>query len=174
MIGIDIIENFNPAAARFVELRKGDATALEFEDGSFDFVFSYHALEHIPDYRKACEEMARVLSPIGGYCIGTPNRLRLVGYLGSKDATLWQKFAWNSADWSARFRGRFRNEYGAHAGYSAEELSNELGRVFGIVTDVTREYYLALYRRHQELVATIWKFRMDKWIMPSVYFVGRK
>lgn len=172
--GVDIVENFDPRAARFVELRKCDATQLDYEDGSFDFVFSYHALEHIPNYRTALKEMARVLKPDGGYCVGTPNRLRLVGYLGSKDATFAQKFAWNCAEWRARLQGRFRNEYGAHAGFSAEELSSELGRVFGNVKDVSKEYYLTLYRRHHRLLSMAWNLRMQELVIPSIYLTGRK
>jgi len=41
---------------------KGDATALEFADASFDLVFCAEVLEHIPPDRlqKACDEMSRV------------------------------------------------------------------------------------------------------------------
>ena len=39
---------------------KGDATRLEFADNSFDCVFCAEVLEHIPDVRKACREIARV------------------------------------------------------------------------------------------------------------------
>lgn len=61
-----------------MHLQRGDATSLDFADGRFDCIYSFHALEHIPDYRKALQEMRRVLAPGGTYCIGTPNRLRLV------------------------------------------------------------------------------------------------
>ena len=41
---------------------KGDATALEFDSGSFDLVFCAEVLEHIPgsSLEKACAEIARV------------------------------------------------------------------------------------------------------------------
>lgn len=38
----------------------GDATRLDFPDGAFDCVFCAEVLEHIPDVRKACSEIARV------------------------------------------------------------------------------------------------------------------
>ncbi len=42
-----------------------DATALRFEDGAFDHVYSFHAIEHIFDIRRALSEMARVIVPGG-------------------------------------------------------------------------------------------------------------
>lgn len=59
--GIDLDTRFDPEAARHARLMQGDATALAFDDESFDIVYSYHALEHIPDYHKALDEMRRVL-----------------------------------------------------------------------------------------------------------------
>jgi ubiquinone/menaquinone biosynthesis C-methylase UbiE len=38
----------------------GDITRLQFPDNSFDLVFCAEVLEHIPDYRKAAAELARV------------------------------------------------------------------------------------------------------------------
>lgn len=46
-------------------VRHMKAEALEFEDGSFDFVVSVHAIEHIPELEMALSEMARVLRPGG-------------------------------------------------------------------------------------------------------------
>jgi SAM-dependent methyltransferase len=174
VIGIDIVSNFDVAAATVVSLETGDATALRFGDGSFDFVYSYHALEHIPDFRKALSEMNRVLSDEGGYCVGTPNRARLVGYLGSKDATLSQMLAWNAADWRARLQGRFRNEFGAHAGFTSDELAAELRTAFGDVTDISLDYYRTVYARQQSLVRSIHSSGLSKLLFPSVYFMGVK
>src|SRR5215213_3080215 len=47
--GIDVTDSFDPAADQIANLQIGDAMSLEFRDESFDFVFSYHALEHISD-----------------------------------------------------------------------------------------------------------------------------
>ena len=88
VFGIDINPSFDPVAAEKAELWKGDVTSLEFEDDYFDFVYSYHALEHIPDYRKALFEIRRVLIKDGAYFIGTPNRLRLLGYILIKTTPL--------------------------------------------------------------------------------------
>ena len=45
----------------------GDLFQLPFEDSSFDYVFSIYVLEHIPDPKRAIDEMYRVLKP-GGIC----------------------------------------------------------------------------------------------------------
>jgi ubiquinone/menaquinone biosynthesis C-methylase UbiE len=41
------------------------AEQLEFDDESFDFIVSVHAIEHIPPLEKALAEIARVLKPGG-------------------------------------------------------------------------------------------------------------
>lgn len=48
-----------------VELRRGDATALEFDDQSFDYIFSVATFEHIVGLPAALAEMFRVLKPGG-------------------------------------------------------------------------------------------------------------
>jgi ubiquinone/menaquinone biosynthesis C-methylase UbiE len=50
---------------RTVDLRLGDAQALQFPDGCFDTVVCTFSLCAIPDERKALEEMARMLRPGG-------------------------------------------------------------------------------------------------------------
>jgi ubiquinone/menaquinone biosynthesis C-methylase UbiE len=49
-----------------VDLRLGDAQALDFEDARFDTVLITFALCTIPDDRRAAEEAFRVLRPGGG------------------------------------------------------------------------------------------------------------
>jgi ubiquinone/menaquinone biosynthesis C-methylase UbiE len=67
--GIDIIGiDANPRAAEVAGngiVHHMAAEALDFEDETFDFVISVHAIEHIPPLEKALEEMARVLKPGG-------------------------------------------------------------------------------------------------------------
>lgn len=64
-LGIDVnpyaVENRMPG----VETSLMDATNLTFPDASFDKIYSLHVIEHIPNLKKAFEEMARVLSPGG-------------------------------------------------------------------------------------------------------------
>jgi SAM-dependent methyltransferase len=174
VVGIDIVADFDPAAAACVTLEQGDATALGHADGAFDFVYSFHALEHIPDFRRALREMRRVLGDGGGYCIGTPNRARLVGYLGSQGTPWLMKLQWNAADWNARLHGRFRNEFGAHAGFTRRELAAELGRVFSATRDVTHDYYRRLYATRARSVDLLQHSGLGGLLFPSVYFIGPK
>lgn len=46
-------------------IRHEDVTQLTFGPGTFDAVLSFDVLEHVPDYRSALKEMARVLRPGG-------------------------------------------------------------------------------------------------------------
>lgn len=174
VIGIDVEENFYSEAARKVVLQLGDATALEFADGSFDFVYSYHSLEHMNDPVRALEEMRRVLTSAGGYWIGTPNRQRFLGYLGSKDATFWEKLRWNLIDWKARLVGKFRNEFDAHAGFSAPELCGMLQGVFAETNNMSSVYFYEIYKRYQVILHALERTRLSTFAYPSVYFMGRK
>ncbi len=45
---------------------------LPFEDDSVDLVFSYHTLEHVPDYIFALSEIHRVLKDGGVFLLGVP------------------------------------------------------------------------------------------------------
>jgi len=44
-------------------VQKQDATRFTFEDNCFDLVIANHILEHIPDDRKAMQEIFRVMKP---------------------------------------------------------------------------------------------------------------
>lgn len=119
--------------------------ALPFADGSFDFVFSHHVLEHVSNPQVALSEMYRVLRPSGYLYLSTPNRYRLVGYIGSFDVSVAQKIAWNVKDYVDRLMGRFKNELGSHAGFSQEELDQLLQEYFNSRKWLTRDYLMAKY-----------------------------
>ena len=172
--GIDMEASFDERAMQTADLRIGDAMALEFDDETFDFVFSYHALEHIADPVRALREMRRVLKVDGGFWIGTPNRARIVGYIGAKEGSLSEKIRWNLSDYGARLRGRFRNEYGAHAGFTAPELRSLLTGVFGVVNDVSDKYFSTIYSRFGPAVRAVRVRPISHFVYPSVYFTGRR
>ncbi len=50
-----------------VSLLAGDVTFLPIKTGSLDAVFGFGVLHHIPDWRLALAEIARVLKPQGAY-----------------------------------------------------------------------------------------------------------
>lgn len=174
VFGIDIESNFDKQALQIAHLQIGDATKLAFRDESFDFVFSYHALEHIESPGKALEEIRRVLRAGGGFWIGAPNRSRVIGYIGAKNASFTKKLKWNLADWRARLRGKFENELGAHAGFTSDELSRLLSDVFPFVEDRTKDYFSTVYANHQTTLNLIELSGLSQFIYPSVYFSGRK
>ncbi|OKO87296.1 hypothetical protein AC629_14510 [Bradyrhizobium sp. NAS80.1] len=175
-IGIDIGRQFalDHPGARPARLLIMDAQKLAFRDGSFDFVYSFHALEHMPDAEQALAEMSRVLAPGGAFCVGTPNKKRLIGYLGS-DTSWRNKLAWNLADYSCRLRGRWENIYGAHAGYYADELLLRCQLHFGAAQAVSDDYYSAVYASQRRLFGLLALApALKERILPCVYVVGRK
>jgi hypothetical protein len=55
-----------------VQVRHEDLTRLTFPSGNFDIILSFDVLEHIPDYRAAFAECARVLKPTGKMLFSVP------------------------------------------------------------------------------------------------------
>jgi ubiquinone/menaquinone biosynthesis C-methylase UbiE len=55
---------------------QGDAQHLQFENASFDEVICLEVLEHLPDYRQALNEVARVLRKGGRFHASIPYRKR--------------------------------------------------------------------------------------------------
>ena len=171
--GIDTQDNFDADARKAADLRVGNALALDFPDESFDFVYSYHALEHVGRPAVAISEMARVLKRDGGYWIGTPNRSRLFGYIGSKSASFTEKIRWNLNDWRARLTGRFRNELGAHAGFTVAELRGLLAASLPPPQNQTFAYYRALYPTQPAALNFLNATALYRIAYPCLYFSGK-
>ena len=75
--GIDIADAALARARTFApksDLRRGDAEALPYPDGSFEIVTCLGSLEHFLDPPKALEEMRRVLVPGGRAIVVVPNQ----------------------------------------------------------------------------------------------------
>src|SRR5439155_882243 len=51
--------------AERVRVRTGDAERLEAADATYDAVFDFAAIHHVPDWRAAVRELYRVLKPNG-------------------------------------------------------------------------------------------------------------
>jgi ubiquinone/menaquinone biosynthesis C-methylase UbiE len=50
-----------------VRLWAGDATAIPVADATYDAVFDFGVVHHVPDWRRAIAEVARVLKPAGQF-----------------------------------------------------------------------------------------------------------
>ena len=170
-IGIDLEEefSFDHAGSAPAKLMQMDAQSLDFADEQFDLVFSFHALEHITNPETALKQMARVLRPGGLFCIGTPNKSRLIGYVGSA-TTLKKKILWNLNDWRMHLTGRWDNAAGAHAGFTSNELLRLCHTAFGEAHEISADYYETLSRRPIVRKLIVSPFRHI--IFPCVYVIG--
>ena len=176
VVGLDVAPSFSPAARAGAKLILADAKQLPFPPSAFDFVVSIHSLEHVGDPVVALAEITRVLRPGGWFYVGVPNRHRLVGYLGSFDATLWQKLTWNLLDYGQRLRGRFQNELGAHVGFTSEELIHLLNAYFTNVQLLTEDYVRFKYegRLPRRLLSLLLKPKVMNYSVPAHYALGQK
>jgi SAM-dependent methyltransferase len=71
----EAVERCQPLPFASVTGRQADASALPFEDGTFDAVIAMHMLYHVPDPSRGIAEMYRVLKP-GGFLAVTTNGAR--------------------------------------------------------------------------------------------------
>jgi ubiquinone/menaquinone biosynthesis C-methylase UbiE len=61
-----------------ISFEEGDATALNYNDNSFDVVICSQVYEHVPDAKQMMDEISRVLKP-GGVCyFAATNRITLI------------------------------------------------------------------------------------------------
>lgn len=68
------------AHGRGLRVAQASATALPYADASFDVVYSFKVLAHVPDIRGALAEMSRVTRP-GGYVLAEFYNTRSLRYL---------------------------------------------------------------------------------------------
>lgn len=74
MFGAMAAENQVPEGAS-AETVTGDALSIPFPDGWFDGVVVSEMLEHVPDDRRAIEEIARIVRPGGVVAVSVPRWL---------------------------------------------------------------------------------------------------
>jgi SAM-dependent methyltransferase len=171
-IGLDA-SRFDHDAAAPATLHEMDARALAFEDSSFDFVYSFHALEHIPTPERALAEIRRVLTKGGRFIIGTPNKSRLIGSITSAEPVLTRILS-NVRDYRMRLSGRWSNEAGAHAGFTREELQSMCSRLVGPAIDITDSYYEKLYPGRERQLSILRSTRLAERVYPAVYVFGER
>ena len=87
-------------------------------------------------------------------------------YVGSRETSLATKVRWNVADYRMRLKGRFKNEYGAHAGFSKRELDALLRPFFPHVEWVTTDY---LQSKYPALPRVVTRGPMGLVVAPALY-----
>lgn len=78
------------------EVRREDANALPFEDGAFDYAYSWGVLHHSPNLEKSVSEMMRVVRPGGGFGIMLYNR-----------ESIWHKYCTEYVEGFLHYENRF-------------------------------------------------------------------
>lgn len=67
----DMVEKARQRLSRYIPerllLNVGDTTAINAEDASFDAVFDFAIIHHVPDWQNAIAEISRVLKPGGRF-----------------------------------------------------------------------------------------------------------
>lgn len=134
-----VVIDLQPSPAhRGVSYVSGDALSLPFASQSFDAVFGFDVIEHVPDERSLVLEAVRVLRPGGQLVLTTPDsetRIR-PGFLQS-----WVDRRWGHD----RVRG-FSPRY-------VEELMQETG-----LADVhVRPLSVAAFRRRYLFLSVLWR-----------------
>jgi len=71
------------ARKRGLDVHEASATALPFKDASFDVVYSFKVLAHVPEIERALAEMARVCRP-GGHVLAELYNPWSLRYLAKK------------------------------------------------------------------------------------------
>ncbi len=172
--GVDVDQQFDLWACDHARLLNYDGESLPFKDNLFDVVYSFHVLEHVKDPDFFLRELHRVLKKDGIVYIGVPNKSRLVGYFGMSDKSFFAKLKQNCKDWKYRLLGKFKNELGAHAGFTEKELENMIRQNFRFIRTVTPMYYDLKWPQMRPLIPFARQMALDKILLPSIYVVGMK
>lgn len=164
-----------------VRFAVGSVCELPFPEQTFDAIFYHHVIEHVDNPSASLRELHRVLKPEGWLFVGTPNRHRLLSSIGAHqqsewEATLVNKLKDNIRDWKDRVTGRFRNELGAHAGFSRRELDSMLAVHFDERHWLTEEYLRFKYAhgRIAPLIPLATHPTISWFSAPAIYAMCRK
>lgn len=135
-----------------------DNYRVPFDDGSFDFIYSDHVMEHVQNLDESFAEMRRLLKP-GGIAIHIfPTRWRIfeahtkTPFGGVLRSHSWLKF-WHRFNVPARF---------AHQ--DAEERANSVAHYLGEETNYPpASIFQGLARRHFKRVQPVEHLLMQAW-----------
>ncbi|MFC1481907.1 class I SAM-dependent methyltransferase [Candidatus Neomarinimicrobiota bacterium] len=157
-----------------VLIQRGDLSELPFPDGYFNYIYSYHVLEHVPDHIEVLKELNRILKNNSPLFIGFPNKHRLVGYIGVHNAvSLRQKILWNLQDYTKKITGKFENSLGAHAGFTNRQFLSDAKEIFDQVIGIRDEYFDLKYGSYKSVFKQMRRLGIEEYIFPSNYYICR-
>jgi ubiquinone/menaquinone biosynthesis C-methylase UbiE len=175
-IGIDLNVDFSliPRGENII-LEKQDLMGLNYQNNTFSIIYCNHVLEHVSDHQKVLSELARVMKRDGVLFIGFPNRHRILGYMGSSQKlSLLDIIKWNFNDYKFKLKGKFRNNYGAHAGFTQNEFIKDAEKYFSKIIPVRNDYMYLKYPKYNKILSLFEFLKIEEYVYPSNYFICLK
>lgn len=177
VIGIDLnLPKIQLDKVDDVKLIKADIQSIPFTDCSFPFICNYHVLEHVENPSIVLKELSRVLQDDGTLFIGFPNRLRLTpSYLNShlKKRTI-DIIKNNGKDYWMKITGKFKNELGAHAGFSEKEFIKLANPYFKTIISIRSKWIEYQYPKYSRFSYFADKLHVGDYFYPSNIFLIKK
>lgn len=156
-----------------LNLLNADLNKLPFVDNRFSFIYCYHVLEHVDNPELVLQELRRVLTNEGVIFIGFPNRLRLVPSYFSSNLRIgiFKILKYNIRDYWYKIIGRFKNEYGAHAGFSEKEFLKLASPLFNKVMPIRDKWIDCYYSKYHTIFKIAKRLKIEEIIYPSNYYL---
>ena len=153
-----ILVNKYPILKSFLQMMVVDSTKLPFHDKTFDLVIFNHVIEHIPNYRKAVEELHRVLKEKGCLYLATPN--------------LHRKLAHPKMIFTGKKNLSDSSRIARHMGFSEKELMNLLSD-FSNIQNITKIHQLSNLKLARKIAKALPKKIFHRYSQTNV-FICRK
>jgi 2-polyprenyl-3-methyl-5-hydroxy-6-metoxy-1,4-benzoquinol methylase len=145
------------------------------QSNSYGLIYCYHVLEHVDNIARATKKISDLLSKDGLTIIGIPNSRRLVGYVNPiRNITLTKKIAYNLIDLKDRASGFRKSLEENHLGISQKDFYFIVGKQFSKTRSIKKEYYFLKYPRAIFILKIIFFLRLDRFVLPSNYFICEK
>jgi len=177
VVGIDInLPKSNIIDNNEIYLLKGDLKKIPFKEKHFSFIYCYHVLEHVDDPGKVLKELKRVLSDNGTMFIGFPNRNRLLpSYFSSHhEIKILNILQFNIRDYWRKITGTFKNELGAHAGFSSKEFIKLAYPHFQTIIPIRSKWIEYQYPKFSKISYLVDKLKIGDCLYPSNIFLIKK
>ena len=174
IIGIDLnLPKIQNDKVDKVKLIKANLQSIPLPDCSFPFIYNYHVLEHVENPSIVLKELSRVLQDDGFLFIGFPNRLRLTpSYINSNlKKRAIDIIKNNGKDYWRKLTGTFKNELGAHAGFSEKEFIKLANPYFNTIISIRSKWIEYQYPRFSRILYIADKLYIGDYLYPSNYYL---